>query len=155
MLKYYNYDIVFEEIPDKVTLAINITNCQNNCVDCHSSYLKEDIGSILDIDTIDFLIDKFYGINCILFMGEGNDKTELLKFASYIRNKNLLVALYSGNDIIDEDSFLYFDYIKIGHYNKKYGPLNKKSTNQKLYKIENTQDNIIINDITYKLWNEE
>lgn len=26
MLKYYNYDIVFQEYPDEVTLAINLTN---------------------------------------------------------------------------------------------------------------------------------
>ena len=24
MLKYYNYDIVFQEVPDEVTLAVNL-----------------------------------------------------------------------------------------------------------------------------------
>ena len=27
MLKYANFDIVFQEVPDEVTLAINISNC--------------------------------------------------------------------------------------------------------------------------------
>ena len=30
MLKYANYDIVFQEVPDEVTLAINISNCPNH-----------------------------------------------------------------------------------------------------------------------------
>ena len=40
MLKYYNYDIVFQEYPDEVTLAINLTMCPNRCVGCHSAYLR-------------------------------------------------------------------------------------------------------------------
>ena len=31
MLNYYNYDIVCQEIPDEITLAINITGCPNHC----------------------------------------------------------------------------------------------------------------------------
>ena len=38
MLKYANFDIVFQEVPDEVTLAINISNCPNQCVGCHSKY---------------------------------------------------------------------------------------------------------------------
>ena len=36
MLKYAGYDIVFQEIPDEVTLAISLTNCPNRCPGCHS-----------------------------------------------------------------------------------------------------------------------
>lgn len=31
MVRYHNFDIVFAEIPDETTLAINITNCPNRC----------------------------------------------------------------------------------------------------------------------------
>ena len=47
MLKYYNYDIVFQEYPDEVTLAINLTLCPNRCVGCHSAFLRDDIGEEL------------------------------------------------------------------------------------------------------------
>ena len=30
MVRYHNFDIVFAEIPDETTLAINITNCPNS-----------------------------------------------------------------------------------------------------------------------------
>ena len=33
--------VVIEEIPDRVTLAVDISNCQGNCIGCHSPFLKE------------------------------------------------------------------------------------------------------------------
>ena len=56
MLKYANTDIVFQEIPDEVTLAINITNCPCHCPGFHSHYLWEDIGLPLDTDAIDAFV---------------------------------------------------------------------------------------------------
>ena len=47
MLKYANFDIVFQEVPEEVTLAINISNCPNQCPGCHSKnvdYLTRVIG---------------------------------------------------------------------------------------------------------------
>ncbi len=35
MLKYVNYDIVFQEFPDEVTLAINLSSCPNGSPGCH------------------------------------------------------------------------------------------------------------------------
>ena len=39
MLKYVNTGVVFQEIPDEVTLAINISNCPCHCPGCHSHYV--------------------------------------------------------------------------------------------------------------------
>ena len=58
MVKYYNYDIVFAEIPDETTLALNITNCPNRCRGCHSPHLQKDIGRILDDDELKTLLDN-------------------------------------------------------------------------------------------------
>ena len=70
MLKYHNYDIVFQEIPDEVTLAVNLTNCPHRCVGCHSPHLREDIGEVLNEKAMDSLLKK-YGkqITCVCFMG--------------------------------------------------------------------------------------
>ena len=53
MLKYVDAKVVFAEVPDEVTLAINISNCPCHCEGCHSSYLAEDIGDILDVKSLD------------------------------------------------------------------------------------------------------
>lgn len=75
MLKYADYDIVFQEIPDEVTLAINISNCPNHCVGCHSPYLMQDVGEVLDEAAMDSLLEKYgRNITCVCFMG-GNAGT--------------------------------------------------------------------------------
>ena len=56
--------------------------------------------------------------------------------------------MYSGDDNIDINLFYNLDYYKIGSYKEELGPLNKKTTNQKLYRIINKQPE----DITYRFW---
>lgn len=149
MIKYKDSHIVFEEIPNMVSLALNITNCQNMCVGCHSPELRLNNGIELTKKEIDKLIDSNYGINCVVFMGEGKDKNTLLNLAKHIKNTyNIAVGVYSGRNSVEEEYFTIFDYIKVGEYKSEYGPLNDKNTNQRLYKISNN----ICEDITYLLW---
>lgn len=137
--------VVFEEIPDKITLAVNITNCQNNCIGCHSPFLAKNIGDELTIKVVDELIIKNKGVNCFLFLGEGNDMNTLLAINDHIKsNYNILTAIYSGRDFVEDELFEKFDYVKVGSYQEKYGPLNKETTNQRLY--------LHREDITSKFW---
>ena len=149
MIKFKDSYIVFEEIPDRVSLAVNITNCQNNCIGCHSPELRLNNGEELTEEIIDKLINENYGIDCFLFMGEGKDRGRLLELAKYIkRNYDLKVAIYSGRNDVELDFYEVFDYIKVGEYKEEFGPLNRDTTNQRLYEI--TSNNVI--DITYKFW---
>lgn len=150
MLKFLNTMVVFEEIPDKISLAVNMTNCQNKCVGCHSPQLRKDIGKELTEEVVDELIKENEGINCFLFMGEGNDKDSLIKMARYIKEKyaSLSLAIYSGRDNVEDDFYELFDYVKIGPYIAKFGPLNKDTTNQRLLKIEDGARK----DITSMFW---
>ena len=137
MLKYVPEltDTVIEEIPDRVTLAVEISNCRGNCPGCHSPFLKDDIGEELTPAVIDKLIADNYGINCFLFLGEGRDGGMLLALARYIRNTYpaLELALYSGREKVEEEIFDAFDFVKTGPYVEALGPLNKRTTNQRLY----------------------
>ena len=85
MIKYKDYFVVFEEIPDRISLAVNITNCQNNCIGCHSPELRLNNGEELTEEVIDKLIKENYGIDCFLFMGEGKDYGRLMELAQYIK----------------------------------------------------------------------
>ena len=44
MLKYVDTKVTFAEVPNEISLCINISNCPCKCHNCHSSYLAEDIG---------------------------------------------------------------------------------------------------------------
>lgn len=148
MIKYENYDIGFMEIPDKVSLIINLTRCKNRCIGCHSPILQKDIGVELDEKELKYLLDKNSGINCVVFMGEGDDQISLLNLIYFIKqNYSIKVAIYCGKNVVDDIIYESFDYVKIGQYIEKFGPLNYKTTNQKLFEIKNNKKI----DITYKL----
>ena len=150
MVKFTDTMVCFREIPDYVTLAINISNCQNRCKNCHSPELRGNIGEILDEDKLEALIKENDGINCLCFMGEGNDKETLIRLANFIKKNypEIKIAIYSGRDEVENDYFNIFDFVKIGHYDENFGPLDKETTNQRLYAINGEE----ITDITYKFW---
>ena len=152
MLKFKEVKVVFREIPEEITLSINITNCPIKCKDCHSKHLWENIGSDLTITKLNHLITENEGISCVCFMGGDSDTNYLNNLAKYIKsNYSIKVGWYSGQDSIDNMINLeYFDYIKIGHFNGK--PLNDKDTNQRLYRIDKLDNKWELVDITNKLW---
>ena len=97
MLKFVDTKVVFQEIPDEVTLAINISNCPNNCEGCHSAYLAQDIGEELSDSRVRRLIEDNKGISCIAFMGGDISPIEIIFKAQLIKTEypNLKVAWYS------------------------------------------------------------
>ncbi len=151
MIKYITSQVTFEELPTEVTLSLSISNCQNRCLGCHSPELRGNMGIELTDAELKRLINKNSGVNCVLLLGEGNDKGRLVELAGLIRSIGLKAALYSGRDEVEEDLFQVFDYIKVGRWDERFGPLNSRTTNQILYKIENNQR---IN-ITEKFWKNE
>lgn len=139
MLRFVNYDIVFQEVPDEVTLAINISCCPNRCKGCHSPYLMEDVGKVLDEDVLADLLKKYKSaITCICFMGGDNDTTEINRLAAFVRNNHMKTAWYSGKQNFSEScSLSNFDYVKLGAYVERLGGLDSPTTNQRFYKIMN------------------
>ena len=69
MLKVYNYDITFQEVPEETSLILNISNCPYHCPDCHSKFLWEDIGESINIVLKDLLNKYKTLITCLCFMG--------------------------------------------------------------------------------------
>ena len=159
MLNYVNYDITFQEIPDEITLCINISNCTCHCIGCHSSYLAEDIGEGLTLDKIYKLIENNEGITCICFMGGDSSPKEIDMFARCIKDLyDIKVAWYSGRQELSKYINLKcFDFIKLGPYIEEFGPLNSKTTNQRFYQVikshyEDGTSGYELLDTTYKFW---
>lgn len=151
MLKYVDAKVVFAEVPDEVTLAINISNCPCQCKSCHSSYLAEDIGRILTIGPLFNLIEDNKGISCVSFMGGDSEPEKVNGLAWAIKKKypNLKVAWYSGRQELSNNVNLgNFDYIKLGPYKEEFGPLNSRATNQRMYRVCSGK----LEDITSKFW---
>ena len=155
MLKYVDTLVGFAEIPDEITLCINISNCPCHCKGCHSSYLAEDIGEPLDLQHLTNLIDSNKGITCVCIMGGDANPSEVDDIAQDIKEyySNLKVGWYSGRDYISKDINLEnFNYIKYGHYDENKGPLNSKTTNQVMLEIDIVGNKVFKKDITSKFW---
>lgn len=162
MIKYVDTKVVFQEIPDETTLAINISNCPCHCKGCHSSYLAEDIGTPLDEDSLVELLLNNKGITCIAFMGGDSDPEYINWLASIMRDMNdsepgnwadVKIAWYSGRQELSPDIDLRnFDYIKLGPYIEEKGPLSSRTTNQVMLQIDDSCGRSIVKDITSRFW---
>jgi len=153
MLKYTTAEVTFREIPDEITLCINISNCPIHCPDCHSKELWGDIGEILYPDTLLRLIEENKGITCVCFLGGDSDPEEITKLTHLVQEVyegDIKVAWYSGRSIFKIP--LFFDYIKVGSYKKELGGLDSPITNQRLYKFYYEGSQLYFEDITYKFW---
>ena len=159
MVKYCSTAITFAEVPDEVSLSIQITNCQNRCKGCHSPFLRDDFGEDLEKDLSNLLERYKEQITCVCFMGEGNDILGLQKCIDLVKKYNLKTCVYSGEDTGEYSWYLNLDYLKVGPYIPERGGLNNKYTNQKMYKITDTFDKnkmyTNFEDITYKFWPKE
>ena len=154
MLRYDNKEITFSELPDEISLAYTITNCNNKCKGCHSPWLRQNVGTLI-ADTIEADLNKYTkrGITAICFLGESlslpNAEETWRELVNFIRSKypKLKIAMYSGRDKLPPYADI-FDYFKLGSYKESLGGLTDRRTNQRLYKVNYGR----FEDITYKFW---
>lgn len=155
MLKYVNYDIVFQEFPDEITMAVNLSLCPNLCKGCHSARLRDDIGEELTEERLFALIDSYKGeITCVGLMGGDNDPATVLQLLSRVRahyHGTIKTGWYSGRtwQPAPEQLAASLSYLKLGPYIPDLGPLNSKDTNQRMYRVLSNGDT---EDITYRFW---
>lgn len=153
-MKYTTSLVTFSEIPDEITLCINISNCPFRCDGCHSKELWEDVGKELTTNEIDSLLRE--GVSCISFMGGDSDLDALIELLKHVKecHRNVKTAWYSGRREVPLIDFplVLLDYIKLGPYIKERGPLNNPNTNQRLYELHHKDGYTLFKNITSKLW---
>ena len=142
MLKYLYCKEVFNEVPDEISLALSISNCNIRCDGCNQKELWDDVGKLLSWDSLSSLLSSHRGITCVCFMGSGGGEYKSLnKLAERLKIKGYKVAIYLGEDSIPSElNIQVFDYIKIGHWDPTKGGLDSPTTNQKMYLIEHQDD---------------
>lgn len=153
MLKYTTHDIVFQEFPDEVTLAVNLSCCPNGCPGCHSAALQTDIGEELTEERLFALLEDYRDeVTCVGLMGGDNDPAAVQRLLLAVKQRfpgRLRTGWYSGRTRLPE-SFLpeAFDYVKLGPYVAAAGPLKSRTTNQRLFRLDGDRQI----DITSRFW---
>ena len=158
MLLLASYDIVFQEVPGEVTLALNLSGCPNLCPGCHSPHLREQTGEPLDDELLDGLLTRYGGsVTCVAFMGGDGEPAEVNRLAARVRsyitsaepvsevqttsksadNTPKKVAWYSGRgELSPEVSLDNLDFVKLGPYDPERGGLDSTGTNQRFWRVE-------------------
>jgi anaerobic ribonucleoside-triphosphate reductase activating protein len=136
-MKYLDTKIVFQEVPDEISLAINITGCPCHCEGCHSPYLAEDTGLELTSESMHALIYKNPGITCVAFMGGDAYKNQLIElFKTVKQTYGIKTCWYSGRDMdYSYEGLKWLDFIKTGPFIRERGPLSSPYTNQRYYEV--------------------
>ena len=137
-LKYIGYSIVMQEVPNEISLAINVSDCPYKCEGCHSKYLWEYEGNYL-LDDLAALLNRYDGlITCVCFMGGDQNPIELLNGLNIVHQYGLKTCLYTGRSSITsltaDGITSSLDYVKTGRYIQDFGGLDNPNTNQKFYK---------------------
>ena len=145
MLKYLDYQIYPNEIPNELSLGISILGCPQHCKGCHSPQLWDvnsaGRGKDLTPESIDALRTLQNGFSCVLFLGgdwNPSDLTEAILGAS--TGLEMPCALYSGQEyeaLRDSMDLRLFKYLKWGAYREDLGGLQSRTTNQQIWRLEN------------------
>lgn len=135
-IKYESSLVTFTEIPDEISLCFNISGCPCLCEGCFEPWLKDDIGETLTSAVLEAQLARYKYITCICFMGGDRYYADIAKLVKEIKQTHprIKIAMYSGRQEMNESLSQLLDYYKVGPYIEKFGPLNKPTTNQCLYK---------------------
>lgn len=147
MLKFLETMVTFTEVPNEISLCINITGCPCHCKGCSEPWLADNIGCDLDIIQLKELYRKNPHITCICFMGGDNDYGALYWLCKDIKRfyPHLKLCMYSGRILMNGQLEEVLDYYKVGPWIEELGGLDKPTTNQIFYKkVNNSWE-----DITY------
>lgn len=132
-----------KEVPNEISLAINISGCPYRCKGCHSQYLWEYTGAYLT-NNLEMLLNMYDGlITCVCFMGGDQNESELLECLKIVKQRKLKTCLYTGKDFINNfryDVINNLDFIKTGKYIEELGGLNCSTTNQRMYDLNNNKE---------------
>ena len=141
----YQTGITLQELPNMISFYIQFSECHIQCEGCHSNYLW---GTYDNYKSLNWIVDKAksareQGADAIILFGDVNNNISPLNYFKLCENLAdiLPICVYSGADtLVDSlgnlDTLRYIKWIKLGHYSKTAGPLDSKTTNQRIYLVE-------------------
>lgn len=133
MFNFSAEQIVFQEVPDEVSLAFTITGCQLGCKGCHSvDSWPAHSGLALTETYLEQRLQQYKGlISCVLFLGGEWQPTTLLGFLKQVRQHQLHTCLYTGLDHVSPQLSAELTYLKTGRWQPELGGLDSPTTNQR------------------------
>lgn len=138
-MKIYKFDILFQEVPNHISLGFYACGCRLRCPGCHSPELwSEHNGFTLSEELFKSLLLKYaHKISCIVFLGGEWHPEELIEFLSLAQQAGLKTALYTGLNDVPQAIKDHLDYLKVGPWIQSLGGLTSAETNQVFWDVKN------------------
>ncbi len=135
---YYDFQVVFQEVPGEISLCFSISGCSMFCKGCHSPFLwKKGNGSLLTEEVYSSLLNQYKNLaTCVLFMGGEWHPKELIKMLQEAKNKNYKTCLYTGEKSVSKEIYKQLTWLKTGKWKQDLGGLDSKITNQRFVEIK-------------------
>ncbi|MFH4964721.1 anaerobic ribonucleoside-triphosphate reductase activating protein [Gaetbulibacter sp. M235] len=137
-MNYYDFQVVFQEVPGEISLCFSICGCPLKCEGCHSPYLwNEDNGLILTVEKFEKILKQYDDFaTCVLFMGGEWHEEELVTMLKLAKKNLYKTCLYTGQDNVSKNILSHLDWLKTGKWDASLGGLGSKNTNQKFIELK-------------------
>lgn len=135
-LYFTREEVVWQEVPDEVSLAFLVSGCPLRCKGCHSAdSWKSGLGQVLSADYLRNRLRRYAGmLTCVLFMGGEWQPETLLDLLRLVRNEfGLKTCLYTGyeRDELPPALLPELTFLKTGRWMAELGGLDSWATNQR------------------------
>lgn len=124
--------IVFQEVPNEISLCFSITGCKVACTGCHSTELwHASNGNHLSNTSFRNWLTKYQNlISCVLFFGGEWQAKALIEKLRIAKSWGLKTCLYSGEKHIDISICEHLNFLKTGPWQSTLGGLDSINSNQ-------------------------
>ena len=138
MFNCFEPQVVFQEVPNEVSLAFLVTGCPFACDGCHSQdSWTATSGVELDAKTFSNYLSQYKNlITCVVFFGGEWQAHKLIAHLKFAQNKGLKTCLYTGAEKVSNSIIAHLDFLKTGRWQKQLGGLNNKNTNQRFINVK-------------------
>jgi anaerobic ribonucleoside-triphosphate reductase activating protein len=129
--------VVFQEVPNEISLCFSITGCKIGCKGCHSTELwHEKNGYTLSDKIFENWLNKYADlITCVCFFGGEWQPQALINKLVIAKKRSLKTCLYSGQQHIDINISRHLTFLKTGKWLPSLGGLDNPKTNQRFYNL--------------------
>lgn len=133
MLNILPPDIVFQEVPEEISLALTVTGCQIGCKGCHSPDIwnPHNGDSLTEIRLAELLSQYHALITCVVFFGGEWQPHKLCLLLFQCQAAGFKTCLYTGEEDVSDTIKAHLDYLKAGPWRSERGGLASRNSNQR------------------------
>jgi anaerobic ribonucleoside-triphosphate reductase activating protein len=134
--------VVFQEVPNHVSLAFTVSGCPLRCEGCHSQDTWAiDSGKPLSNIQFSQYLNKYKAmITCVLFLGGEWSPDQLISKLTMAQQMGFKTCLYSGFERLPKRITQHLDFLKTGPWISHLGGLDQPHTNQTFINVNTGED---------------